>query len=127
MTPTYCLAPDHCLKEKGKPCPACPIAKEKPLGGSERRPCSVSLTQREVIENKLLTALEDESCTAILTSKEDLEILIAALESWNWGNSSTHRSMDLAAGITQLRDEAFPSHNVQRVGPPTQNSNEAKK
>lgn len=73
----------------------------------------MSLTQREVIENKLLTALEDESCTAILTSKEDLEILIAALESWNWGSNSTRRSMDLAAGIAQLRDEAFPSLNVE--------------
>lgn len=41
--------------------------------------CEELRVSRQIIENQLLTALDDKSKVAILASKEDLETLIAAL------------------------------------------------
>ena len=35
---------------------------------------------RTIIENKLLTALEDRECVAILSNEEDLDLIIKGLE-----------------------------------------------
>jgi hypothetical protein len=81
-------------------------------------PYAVELTSRQVIERKLLTALEDGNSVAILATKQDLEDMIAALcgyELGEWkGNvlsweAHIKRRKNLAEGMTQLLREAFPS------------------
>lgn len=96
----------------------------EPLSESEaavalHQPCSVSSTSREVIENKLLAALEDDNTVAILASKQDLDDLIAALDEFHpvgWTSTRSAevaRCRDLSAGMKQLRDGAFPPLNVE--------------
>lgn len=66
-------------------------------------------SSRRVIEQKLLTALGAESTVAILASKQDLDVLIAALEYAMLGRrEQTKKARELAAGMRQLRREAFP-------------------
>jgi len=72
-------------------------------------PCSVELTKREVIERKLLTALEDDNTVAILASKQDLDVMVAALDyAMLSDKNQTRKARELAAGMKQLRREAFP-------------------
>jgi hypothetical protein len=49
-------------------------------GGSSPSSCSVIPTSRSVIEGKLLDALSNDGCVAILASEDDLNVMIAALE-----------------------------------------------
>ena len=59
----------------------------------------------EVIENQLLTALDDKSKVAILATQDDLDLLISALTySPNKSNASRTKMLD---GLKQLRDAAF--------------------
>lgn len=85
----------------------------QPYTGSPA-PCSVELTSRQVIEHKLLAALDDESKVALLLTKQDLEDLIAALLDYEvkrglprW-EPHKKRCKDLADGMRQLLREAFP-------------------
>ncbi len=82
-----------------KPVPAVPL----------HQPCSVSSTSREVIENKLLAALEDDNTVAILASKQDLVDMIFALEGYTCDPTRRARLRDLADGMRQLYKGAFPS------------------
>jgi len=77
---------------------------------------SVERTTRNVIERKLLSAMNDETKVAIIATKQDLEDMIAALYGYEIGewNGNTlswadhmKRRKDLAAGMTQLLREAF--------------------
>lgn len=81
-------------------------------------PNTVELTSRQVIEHKLLTALEDGQTVAILASEQDLQDMIAALYGYELaerkGNVLTwqahnQRCKNLAEGLTQLLQEAFPN------------------
>lgn len=63
---------------------------------------NVERTSRQVIEHKLLTALEEGGTAAILVSEEDLEELALACEFFY-----SPKSMELARGLRQLQREAF--------------------
>lgn len=72
-------------------------------------PCSVEFTGRQVIERKLLAALDDESKVAILATQQDLEDLIAALDDKRLtGEGELHRRRSLLDVMRQLLREAFP-------------------
>lgn len=78
-------------------------------GGSSPSSCSVVPTSRSVIEGKLLDALSNDGCVAILASEEDLNVMIAALEYAMLGNhKQTVAARALAKDMRQLRKEAFP-------------------
>lgn len=59
-------------------------------------------TSRTVMEHKLLTALEDKGTAAILVSKDDLTMLINALDAY-----MTVEAKRWSADLRQLRKEAF--------------------
>lgn len=84
----------------------------------------MSSTRREVIENKLLAALDDEGTVAILANEQMLNDLIRGL--WNYEGDIKLRARleSIRDDLTQLRDAAFPL-NVQTEGPPTETSTEA--
>lgn len=80
-------------------------------------PNKVELTSRQVIEHKLLTALEDGGTVAILASEQDLQDMIAALYGYKLGvtdgnilswQAHNDRCKNLAEGLEQLLKEAFP-------------------
>jgi hypothetical protein len=64
---------------------------------------SVKSVSRQVIENKLLTAITDAAVVAILTSDEDLAIMIEALR-----RSKDTKAQKMAEDFGQLRRAAFP-------------------
>ena len=68
--------------------------------------CSTEYVPREVIAEQLLIALDDKSKTAIIAGKEDIEILIRALDHVPsfWGT----RYITMASDLRKLRDSAFP-------------------
>lgn len=66
---------------------------------------------REVIENKLLTRLNDEKTVACLFERGDLDLIIKALqlfpigfpiEEWRW------KAKEMADDLTKLRKAALP-------------------
>ncbi len=73
-------------------------------------PCSVVSTSHEVIEHRLLVALNDQDKVAIVGSKEDVDMLIDALDSTmdNRGMGARVKMRKFADGLRQLRREAFP-------------------
>jgi len=62
------------------------------------------ITSREVIENKILTALVDADKVAIVASEDDLQIVIRALTLLAVTES---RANSLLNGVLQLQQEAF--------------------
>ena len=78
--------------------------------GSSPAPCSVERTTRDVIEHKLLTALEDGGVAAIL-SKQDLEDLVFACNMWPMRDGRATRLGNLRRGMEQLLREAFPPND----------------
>lgn len=72
---------------------------------------NIDRVKREVIERKLLVAIEDENTAAVLTTKEDLDLLIFALDNsvdartihHDWGQ----RRLTLRDGLKELRAAAF--------------------
>lgn len=60
-------------------------------------------TERRVIENKLLAALDDAAKVAIVTTREDLDLLIDGLAKLN-----VERARELVADMMKLREAAFP-------------------
>ena len=76
--------------------------------------CSVESASRQVIEHKLLAALSDESCVAILATKSDLQDIISACHQTALrlnGASPTERFKSLEADMKQLMREAFPPND----------------
>lgn len=67
--------------------------------------CSVELTSRQVIERKLLAALDDEDKVALLCSRQDLDMLIAALHT---SSIDGPKEREWERDLRQLRAEAFP-------------------
>lgn len=85
-----------------------PIPDGGSLAGS---PCSVEPVSRQVIEHKLLTALEDGGVAALL-SEQDLEALIIACRSYPKPRDNTGIRLDgLRLGMEQLLREAFPPNS----------------
>ena len=82
-----------------------PTPKQSRPGGSSPRPCSVALTRREVIENKLLDALSDEGTVAILASEADLNLLIESLDLAV--RMEKPGAIEMQRDLMQLRDAAF--------------------
>ena len=70
----------------------------------------VSRVQREVIEGKLLAALDDSSKVAILCSEDDLELLIYVLEKLPLPSMPVRQ---MAKDLRRLRAEAF--QDVERM------------
>ena len=66
----------------------------------------VEKVKREVLEGKLLDALEDEGTVAVVCTVEDLGVLIVALELY-WAKYDNPRGKSLYDGLWELRDEAF--------------------
>lgn len=70
--------------------------------------CKTSYAPREVLEGKLLAALDDESKVAIVLDKADVDMLINALEAYPAHavkGGKSHRQY--AADLRQLRSAAF--------------------
>lgn len=78
------------------------------LAGSTPAIGSVERTNRQVIERKLLDALDDANTVACLFSKQDLEDLIQACEHNQFRGELWDRCSNLADGMKQLLREAFP-------------------
>lgn len=83
----------------------------------KNKPFEVCLTSRQVIENKLLTSLEDGEQVAILASEQDLKDIIASLLGYELATRTgsilswedhIQRRQELASGLKQLLDSAFP-------------------
>lgn len=70
-------------------------------------PCSVESVSRQVIEHKLLTALEDGGVAALL-SQQDLEDLVFVCKLWPMRDGRATRLGNLRRGMEQLLREAFP-------------------
>ena len=66
----------------------------------------IEIVERRVIENQLLTALEDEGLVAVLVSADDLRLLITALEIMS-GGPEPGRSEEFAADLSKLYEAAF--------------------
>lgn len=81
------------------------------IGESGRIRCSTEYAPRQIIENQLLVALDDKSKTAIVASKDDLELLIYALLSVCEDVPDFHKFDQMRIDFEQLRDSAFP-HNA---------------
>ena len=60
---------------------------------------------RELIENRLLAALDDRTCTAILANEDDLNLFIEAFETSPVGSSD--RGHTLLMDMKKLRAAAF--------------------
>ncbi len=73
------------------------------------KPYSVERTSRQVIEGKLLTALEEGAIAALL-SQQDLEDLVFACKLWPMRDDRATRLGSLKRGMEQLLGEAF---NIQ--------------
>lgn len=71
------------------------------------KPCTVKQASLQVIERKLLTALQDEDKVAILATRQNLEDMIFALETADLILDRAQRCNELADGMRQLLKEAF--------------------
>ena len=67
----------------------------------------VEPVRREIIEDKLLVALDDESKVAILLGEQDLSTLIVALQAVPTWNAHYEKAKRLAADAQALRTAAF--------------------
>ncbi len=64
----------------------------------------IEKVDRELIENKMLAALDDSEVVAILATKDDLDLLIRSVDAYA---SITTRGRDLADDLKKLRQAAF--------------------
>lgn len=69
----------------------------------------VEHTSRQVIDNKLLAALDDEEKVAIVTNEDDVELLIDALSFYAQAADAENRdkAATFIADLMQLKREAF--------------------
>lgn len=71
-------------------------------------PNKVVQSSRQVIEHKLLAALDDAEKVAIICSKEDLDLQIYALrKAMTKDDPKWNELRECCAGLEQLRQEAF--------------------
>ena len=95
-----------------------PLRNNTAKGGSSPVPCSVSSTRREVIENKLLAALDDAGTVAILANEEMLDDLIWVMENYIGASRDRQDRMEsIHADLSQLREAAFPRNAELRDRP----------
>ena len=70
----------------------------------------VERTPREVIERKLLAALDDESKVAVLLTEQDIDHLLRAIAFYPRTHSRCSANLwELSKGLRQLQAEAFRS------------------
>lgn len=69
----------------------------------------VKRTSREVLERKLLTALQEEGCVAALLSRQDVEDLLFACQLWTMRDGRATRLGSIQRGLKKLLEEAFPN------------------
>jgi len=67
--------------------------------------CTEENVPHQVIENQLLTALDDKSRVAILATEEDLDLFIEALTPM-WAHT---KAQEMLSDIKQLKRAAFKS------------------
>jgi hypothetical protein len=67
-------------------------------------------TNREVIENQLLAALDDKTKVAILANEEDLSVMMLALTyaSKSGGEPFRGQCLSLVSDFSKLKHAAFP-------------------
>ena len=73
-------------------------------------PNKVVPVRKEVIEHRLLVALNDQSKVAILAEEKDLDLLIAGMESLVQSDELRSNEVpfrDMLDSLKQLRKEAF--------------------
>ena len=68
----------------------------------------------EVIENKLLVALDDKSKVVILASYGDLSFLIVALRQ-SQRAAPCNQKLELLKGLTKIREGAFLKKPTERM------------
>lgn len=68
-------------------------------------PNDVQFTKREIIEDKLLTALTEEGKVAILLTKPELTMLIEMVTMCPWKDEKEKHLID---DLRSLREAAFP-------------------
>ena len=75
------------------------------------QPNEVVGASRQVIESKLLTALEDDDTVAVLFTEEDLKVMILSLTAYaeDASQNDAQRCRSLSLGMAQLYQEAFAS------------------
>ena len=73
------------------------------------KPCEEVLTTKQVIENQLLTALDDKAKVAILADAQDLSLMIEALFCLE-----TSKSCELARDFEQLEQAAFGTETKRK-------------
>jgi hypothetical protein len=71
------------------------------------RKCKVEVTSRQVIENKLLIALNDESKVALVLSKQDIEDLIGGLSGLYLVGKGEERISVFLSDLIKLYKSAF--------------------
>jgi len=114
-------AVSDCLGAISKHVTQCCRTRLQPEAQSRNLPaCAVERVEHEVIENKLLNALEDSDKVALVVTREDLDRLIYALNSVPL--ETTGRSM--LAGLRKLRDSAFASRKNGTNGADVTDANE---
>ncbi len=64
-------------------------------------------TSRQVIENKLLTALQEDGVVAVLLNEYDLDTLIISLKLSERDRMSMGRQRELREGFEKLKESAF--------------------
>ena len=74
-------------------------------------------SKRQIIENQLLTALDDKSKVALIFNEKDLDLLIAVLAAYqkidNKANKPNSQTTSMLNDIQLLKDSAFPSGENQ--------------
>lgn len=71
------------------------------------QPCEEKHVNRQVIDNQLLTALDDKSKVAILLNKEDLDLIISAfMLAENNRMAMKGRMTEFRKDLEQLRESA---------------------
>ncbi len=79
--------------------------------GSADTPCSTHLVDHEVIENKLLVAMDDASKVAIVADIDDVQLLIDDLTESHRVEGDrdlrARRRKRMIAGLKSLRDSAW--------------------
>lgn len=70
-------------------------------------PLKVQRTDRLVIQNQLLAALDNKTKVAILCTKEDIDLLIVGLEGYEGPQDWRKKCLLFATDLRKLEKEAF--------------------
>lgn len=74
---------------------------------SDSEKIEIVRAEREVIEGKLLTALEDDSVAAVILNEDDLNHLILLMKAVRVSDWRLDRHESILNGLIRLRKECF--------------------